>query len=387
MPGIWNKPPGARRQGVKGSVRLQTSHRIVYGDSRELGALDDGSIDLVVTSPPYPMIEMWDNLFAGLAPEAGLYLEQGDARKAFESMHQVLDGVWAELYRVMKEGAVACINIGDALRTVRGRFQLFANHSRIQGRFMELGFDLLPAILWRKQTNAPNKFMGSGMLPAGAYVTLEHEYILIFRKGDKRAFSTPGDKKRRRQSGYFWEERNRWFSDLWDFKGRGQDMGAQNLRKRSAAYPFLLPFRLINMYSVLGDTVLDPFLGTGTTMLAAMACARNSAGWEIDPAFGAYIRERLKEEVGGLNDYNRQRLRDHLEFVQKYTREKSSLKYRNSHFGFPVMTKQEQDLKLPFVKSIEEAGDGYFQATCFGDEYIRGLDPERNHEVKNGRPI
>ena len=142
----------------------------------------------------------------------------------------------------MKAGAIACINIGDATRSIGDRFQLFANHSRIQSKFMEIGFDVLPAILWRKQTNAPNKFMGSGMLPAGAYVTLEHEYILIFRKGGKRIFDLPEEKKRRRQSGYFWEEWNRWFSDIWDFKGTGQGINGQNLRSRSAAYPFLLPF-------------------------------------------------------------------------------------------------------------------------------------------------
>jgi DNA modification methylase len=221
---------------------LQSSHRVVYRNSRKLHTLADESIDLVVTSPPYPMIEMWDNLFAGLNPDTGIYLDRGDCRKAFESMHQILDEVWAELFRVMKAGAIACINIGDAVRSIKNRFQLFANGSRIQSKFLEIGFDVLPAILWRKQTNAPNKFMGSGMLPAGAYVTLEHEYILIFRKGDKRAFNSPEEKKRRRQSSYFWEERNRWFSDLWDFKGTGQGISDRNLRNRSAAYPLFTSF-------------------------------------------------------------------------------------------------------------------------------------------------
>lgn len=353
---------------------MQTTHRIIYGDSRKLGALPDGSVELVVTSPPYPMIEMWDELFARLNPEVGLYLEQGYARKAFESMHLALDDVWAELHRVMKEGAIACINTGDAVRTVKDRFQLFANHSRIQDKFVGLGFDLLPAILWRKQTNAPNKFMGSGMLPAGAYVTLEHEYILIFRKGGKRVFSTPKEKKTRRQSSYFWEERNRWFSDLWDFKGTGQGMGGSNLRKRSAAYPLLLPFRLINMYSLMGDTVLDPFLGTATTMLAAMACGRNSMGCEIDSAFGDYIRRRLKREKDSLSHYNLQRLKDHLEFIGKRTLEKGPLKYVNSYFGFPVMTGQERELKLPLVKSLRESGPDIFETDYFDDDYVRELN-------------
>lgn len=359
----------------RGGVSLHTAHRIVYGDSRKLHALPDESIDLVVTSPPYPMIEMWDDLFAEMDPHSAACLERGDSGEAFETMHRVLDGVWAELFRVMKAGAVACINIGDAVRSIKSRFQLFANSSRLQSKFAEMGFDSLPLILWRKQTNAPNKFMGSGMLPAGAYVTLEHEYILIFRKGDRRAFNTPREKRRRRQSAYFWEERNSWFSDLWDFKGTGQVMGGSDSpRQRSAAFPFLLPFRLINMYSVMGDTVLDPFLGTATTMLAAMACGRNSTGCEIDPAFGPYIMRRLENCVHELNLYNLQRLRDHREFVGRHTRVKGPLKYTNSYFGFPVMTAQEQELRLAFVKNIARAEENLFRTAYLDDEYIRGLD-------------
>ncbi|MGI6709114.1 MAG: DNA-methyltransferase [Dethiobacteria bacterium] len=294
----------------------------------------------------------------------------------FESMHRVLDEVWAELFRVIKAGAIACINIGDATRSIGDRFQLFANHSRIQSKFMEIGFDVLPAILWRKQTNAPNKFMGSGMLPAGAYVTLEHEYILIFRKGGKRIFDLPEEKKRRRQSGYFWEERNRWFSDIWDFKGTGQGINGQNLRSRSAAYPFLLPFRLINMYSVFGDTVLDPFLGTATTTLAAMACGRNSVGYETDSGFAVYIKRRLEQEIDQINSYNLQRLKNHIEFVREHTLEKGSLKYLNSHFDFPVMTGQEKELKLLFVRSVEEVECNLFKTTYLDDEHIKGTADE-----------
>jgi DNA modification methylase len=373
----------------KGETGLQTSHRILFGDSRKLHTLNDESINLVVTSPPYPMIEMWDDLFAGLNPDIGIYLDRGDYRNAFESMHQIFDEVWVELFRVMQAGAIACINIGDAVRSIKNRFQLFANHSRIQSKFMEIGFDVLPAILWRKQTNAPNKFMGSGMLPAGAYVTLEHEYILIFRKGNKRAFKSPEEKKRRIQSSYFWEERNRWFSDIWDFKGTGQEINDQILRNRSAAYPFLLPFRLINMYSVFGDTVFDPFLGTATTTLAAMACGRNSVGYEIDPGFAGYIKRRLEKEIAQLNHYNLQRLKDHLEFVREHTQEKGPLKYVNSYFGFPVMTGQEKELKLLFVKSVEEVQSNLFKTTYLDDKHIKGLDPDevtlKQLQVTGGR--
>lgn len=104
-----------------------------------------------------------------------------------------------------------------------GDFQLYSNHSRILHRFLDLGFAALPDILWHKQTNAPNKFMGSGMLPVGAYVTYEHEYILILRKGRRRDFTSEQEKTRRRESAFLGEERNLWFSDVWlDIKGAAQ---------------------------------------------------------------------------------------------------------------------------------------------------------------------
>ena len=103
--------------------------------------------------------------------------------RAFELMHAELDKVWDECFRVLKSGGFLCINIGEATRTVGNEFRLYNNSSRIVSHCTGLGMVNLPNILWRKQTNAPNKFMGSGMLPCGAYVTLEHEWILIFRKG------------------------------------------------------------------------------------------------------------------------------------------------------------------------------------------------------------
>jgi len=352
---------------------LQTTHSILFQDSGQIKTLADQSVDLVVTSPPYPMIEMWDSHFAETDPDVGLFLEREDFRAAFAAMHAVLDRVWAELYRVMKEGAFACINIGDATRTINKSFRLFANHSRVQNKFFELGFNALPMILWRKQTNAPTKFMGSGMLPAGAYVTLEHEYILIFRKGSKRVFPAAEEKHNRMLSSFFWEERNAWFSDLWDFKGARQEINNNEMRSRSAAFPVILPFRLINMYSVLGDTVFDPFLGTGTTTLAAIASGRNSIGCEIDLNFSELIRKSILEHTERLNIYNSERIKSHLRFVKADQESKGKMKYRNSHFGFPVMTSQEKELKPVFVKyAVEESKDSYraFYYDSF-DQYER----------------
>jgi DNA modification methylase len=268
------------------------------------------------------------------------------------------------MYRVLAPGGFLCINIGDATRTIGTRFRLYSNHSRITSCCTALGFDALPVILWWKPTNAPNKFMGSGMLPAGAYVTLEHEYLLIFRKGGKREFGSVADKERRYESAYFWEERNTWFSDTWDLKGLRQEMNAgKELRERSAAYPFELPYRIINMYSVQGDTVLDPFLGTGTSMLASIASMRNSMGIEIEGELGAMIADLVTGCRERVNEMLLDRLRRHDDFVRERTMMGKPLKYANNFHGFPVMTRQEILLRVPFIGRIETADRSRFVAT------------------------
>lgn len=317
-----------------------------------MNGIKDESIDLVVTSPPYPMIRMWDELFSSISPAAKNALDNNDGKGAFEAMHLELDKVWHELYRVLKKGSFACINIGDAVRTIGERFQLYPNHSRIISSFRAIGFDCLPVIIWRKQTNAPNKFMGSGMLPSGAYVTLEHEYILIFRKGAKREFKTESEKSSRMRSSFFWEERNKWFSDVWDFKGASQELNNPDLRKRSAAYPIELACRLINMYSLYEDTVLDPFLGTGTTILASVACARNSIGFEIDKAFSSLVSDQAASFQALADELLSARISGHNEFVSSYTKSKGPMKYINGPHGFPVVTRQETGIQLYRVRDV-----------------------------------
>jgi hypothetical protein len=234
-----------------------------------------------------------------------------------------------------------------------GQFQLFANHARVISKCLSLGFVQLPSILWRKPTNAPNKFMGSGMLPPGAYVTLEHEFILIFRKGGKRTFSGKIEKQARRESAYFWEERNQWFSDVWmDLRGAPQSVNMNQNRARSGAFPLELPFRLINMFSVIGDTVLDPFLGTGTTVLAAMCCGRDSLGFEIDPSFQHTILEKMAAVPETANAVIGQRLIEHNDFVQKRIEAKKPPKHHNRHYNVPVVTRQEEDLWLNPVQHV-----------------------------------
>jgi DNA modification methylase len=339
---------------------VETDHRLFFTDSKEMGAVSSESIDLVVTSPPYPMIAMWDETFALMNPAVKKALDQEDGIRAFDLMHAELDRVWDEVGRVLKQGGLVCVNIGDATRTVGRDFRLYPNHSRLLNKFLKLKLNVLPAILWRKQTNAPNKFMGSGTLPAGAYVTLEHEYILILRKGSKREFTSEAAKRARRESAVFWEERNVWYSDVWmDLKGTTQKMNNGQTRSRSGAFPFDLAYRLINMHSVKEDMVLDPFLGTGTTTAAAMASGRNSAGFEIDPAFKDAVFERVALVKGLANEYVSQRLENHQEFVRSRTGNGGSFKHKNKHYGFPVITKPETELVLDRLVSVSQIDNGF----------------------------
>lgn len=343
---------------------MKSQHQFFFKNSNAMSEVKDNSVHLVVTSPPYPMIDMWDDLFASQSKTVAEALKKGDRMVAYEGMHRELDAVWDEVVRVLCPGGFACINIGDATRTIDGHFMLYPNHARILSYFIGKGMTPLPEIIWRKQSNAPNKFMGSGMLPAGAYVTQEHEYVLILRKGGKREFKTPEEKEERQQSAFFWEERNQWFSDVWfDLLGTRQKMLDKEVRKRSGAYPFELPYRLITMYSQKGDTVLDPFFGIGTTMLAAMAAGRNSVGYELSDEFESVIVQRTTTLIDEAKTRINQRLENHESFVADRLESGKPFKHKNAHYHFPVITAQEKTLLLNEPLSITRTDDQAFEVT------------------------
>ena len=245
----------------------------------------------MVTSPPYPMIAMWDELFCKADPKIAELFQKLNAkgkdetvRQIYNAMHDYLAEVWAETYRVLVDGGIACINIGDATRTINGKFQLYPNHSRITEVCEKIGFTTLPYILWKKPTTKPmykgkGAFLGSGFLPPNAYVTIDCEFILLFRKGKLRKF--PPKDALRYESVFTKKERDEWFSQIWSLKGTRQT--ATDLERRTAAYPEEIAHRLIRMFSVKGELVLDPFLGSGTTTKIAIQNERNSIGYETDP--------------------------------------------------------------------------------------------------------
>lgn len=242
----------------------------------------DESVHLVVTSPPYPKVAIWDDFFARVSASS------------YDAMHDYLNQTWREVNRVLVSGGIACINIGDATRTSDGVFHLYANHSRIIENFEKLSFVTLPYVLWKKPTTKPHykgksAFLGSGFLPPNAYVTIDMEYILLFRKGPPRGFQ-PKDPQRYK-SQFTKKQRDEWFSQVWRVPGTRQNM--DGLERRIAAFPEEIPRRLIRMFSILGDVVLDPFLGSGTTLKVAMHLERKFVGYERLEQMAEIIRRRI----------------------------------------------------------------------------------------------
>lgn len=334
-----------------------TTHKVLTANSTDLSQIPDKSVNLIVTSPMYPMVAMWDNIFAGQDARIEEYLAQDTAMLAFDAMHKVLNDVWQMCDRVLTDGGFVCINIGDAVRTINGNFCMYSNHTKILEWFIAHGYTALPDIIWHKPTNAPNKFMGSGMYPAGAYVTYEHEYILIFRKGAKLVF-TVEEQQRRKRSAYFWEERNAWFSDVWNIKGTQQKLKTKACtRTRNAAYPFEIPYRLVSMYSIQGDTVLDPFCGTGTTALACAATQRNSISVDCDKVMTDMTAERLLTAKEQLNSIISDRLQAHNDFMVKMPQEQQQKCYVNTYHNVAVKTKQEMHIHIDKVETVKQISD------------------------------
>ena len=236
---------------------------------------DNESVDLIVTSPPY-----WQLKDYGNPSQIGF-------NQSYSEYIDSLNLVWMECFRVLKSGCRLCINIGDqfARAAYYGRYKVVPIHSEII-RFCEtIGFDYMGAIIWRKpttmHTSGGSNVMGSYPYPRGGIVKIDYEYILLFKKpGASKAIS----QEKRDASKLTDEEWNTFFSSHWNFMGERQN-------KHIAVFPEELPYRLIRMYSFLGDTVLDPFMGSGTTALAAI---RNDAiGYEINPDFSKFYDDKV----------------------------------------------------------------------------------------------
>lgn len=256
-----------------------TKHKIVIGDSRKLNEIPDKSVQLIITSPPY-----WQLKDYGTEDQIGF-------NDSYEEYINNLNLVWKECYRILSDGCRMCINIGDqfARSVYYGRYKVIPIRTEII-RFCEaLGMDYMGAIIWQKtttmNTSGGGAIMGSYPYPRNGILKMDYEFILLFKKLGNAPKPTPEQKKASEMSKEEWKE---YFSSHWNFVGARQN-------GHIAMFPEELPKRLIKMFSFVGETVFDPFLGSGTTSLAAKNLDRNSIGYEINKEFIPII----KEKVGG----------------------------------------------------------------------------------------
>ncbi len=256
-----------------------TRHRLVRADSRDLGFLSDDSIHLIITSPPYWNLKSYNNHPGQLG-----HLPEYDAFLA------ALDRVWTECYRVLVPGGRLICVVGDVClsRKKFGRHLVVPLHADVTIRCRTIGFDNLTPIFWHKITNATYEdardgFFGRACEP-NAILKNDFEYILMQRKPGGYRNPTPAQ---RRLSVIPKQLFDTWFRQTWDISG-------ESALGHPAPFPLELPYRLIRLFSFVGDTVLDPFVGTGTTMVAALKAHRNSVGVDIDPEYVKMAGDRLR---------------------------------------------------------------------------------------------
>jgi DNA modification methylase len=258
-----------------------TKHKVIIGDSRRMGELRDESVHLIVTSPPY-----WQLKDYGPKQQIGY-------NDSYEDYINNLSLVWKECNRVLHKGCRLCVNIGDqfARAVYYGRYKIIPIRTEIIKFCETIGFDYMGAIIWQKVTTCNTTggatIMGSFPYPRNGIVKLDYEFILLFKKLGKPPKVSKEIKEKSKLSRKEWNE---YFYGHWNFSGKKQD-------KHLAPFPEELPKRLIKMFSFTGDTVLDPFLGSGTTSVAALKLNRNSIGYEINELFVPVIKQRLSDNI------------------------------------------------------------------------------------------
>ncbi len=263
-----------------------TTHRLIQADARELNFIPDGSIHLVVTSPPYWTLKRYNEN----ADQLG-HIEQ------YEEFLEELTKVWKHCYRVLVPGGrVVCV-VGDVCLSRRnfGRHVVMPLHSDISVSCRKIGFDNLNPIIWYKISNANyevsngTKFLGKPYEP-NAIIKSDIEFILMQRKPG--GYRKPTEEQRR-LSMIDKKDYDVWFRQIWDINGA-------STRQHPAPFPYELAYRLVRMFSFYGDTVLDPFSGTGTTMVAALQTGRNSIGVDIDSEYCRIAAYRISGETKNL---------------------------------------------------------------------------------------
>jgi site-specific DNA-methyltransferase (adenine-specific) len=261
---------------------ISTRHQLVQGDAREFPYIDDQSVHLVITSPPYWTLKQYND-------GPGQLGHVQDYEEFLENLAQV----WREIYRSLVPGGRLVCVVGDIClsRKKHGRHVVVPLHADICVACRKIGFDNLNPIIWHKIANAKYEIdNGSGFLgkpyEPNAIIKNDIEFVLMQRKPG--GYRRPTEEQRR-ASKMTREEHAKWFRQFWNMSGA-------STRSHPAPFPLELAYRLVRMFSFQGDTVLDPFCGTGTTMLAAMKTGRNSIGIEIDRDYCRMAASRLKRE-------------------------------------------------------------------------------------------
>lgn len=299
-----------------------TNHKIYFGDSRALNKIEDKSVQLIITSPPY-----WQLKDYGNSNQIGF-------DNSYEEYINNLNLVWMECERVLSEGCKLCINIGDqfARSVYYGRYKVVPIRTEII-RFCEtLKMDYMGAIIWQKattmNTSGGGAVMGSFPYPRNGILKIDYEFILIFKKLGK----APKPSLEQKQNSIMTkEEWNQYFSSHWNFSGVKQS-------EHIAMFPEELPKRLIKMFSFAGETIFDPFAGSGTTSLAAKNLGRNSIGYEINKEFESVIKEKLSNNRLNLNEeYEVEFLED--DYKENYNKKDN---YNKENYSFD---------KLPYIFS------------------------------------
>ncbi len=270
---------------------MTTQHKIIIGDSRRMTEVGGQSVQLVVTSPPYWQIK-----------------DYGDKKQiGFNDTYEVyinkLNEVWAESYRVLENGCRLVVNIGDqfARAATYGRYKVIPIREEIIKFCESIGFDYMGAVIWQKvttmNTTGGASVMGSFPYPRNGMIAIDYEFILLFKKLGQ--VSNNISKEIKKQSAMTKEEWRKYFTGHWNFAGEKQGDG------HIAMFPEELPRRIIKMFSFVGETVLDPFLGSGTTIRVANELNRNSVGYEINEKYLPVIKKKI--ELNSL--FNKERFK------------------------------------------------------------------------------
>jgi site-specific DNA-methyltransferase (adenine-specific) len=313
---------------------LKTYHKIINGDSRQMNYLGEESIHLIITSPPY-----WQLKDYGTNKQIGFH-------ESYESYINNLNLVWNECYRVLHPGCRFCVNIGDqfARSVYYGRYKVIPIRTEIIKYCETIGFDYMGAVIWQKVTTCNTTggatIMGSFPYPRNGILKIDYEFILIFKK---QGNSPKPTKEQKKLSIMTKDEWNDYFSGHWTFAGVKQN-------GHMAMFPEELPARLIKMFSFPGETILDPFLGSGTTTLAARNLGRNSVGYEINRDYLSTIKEKLNAEQSDIAATEYVFLTDRIKTDMNEEIEKLPYIFRDPH----KLDKKIDPKKLRFGSKIDK---------------------------------